>query len=217
MSLRCSMSLPFMSPGREFTMSRIFIYSRVSTVDQSADNQKTTIETALGIKVHHKRYVSEVVSGGVMAMEREAFKALVEHKLEEGDCLVVSKLDRLGRDNIDVQTTITMLHERGIKVRCLDIPVEDLTSSEGKLMLTLIAAFAEFERNRISERTKEGLAAKRAEAKARGEVFKVGRPPATKTNERVQSLKSTGKSQSKVADLMGVSVKTVKRHWNVEL
>ncbi|MFC3187980.1 recombinase family protein [Shewanella intestini] len=70
---------------------------------------------------------------------------LINHQLERGDILVVLKLDRLGRDNIDVQNTINLLTEKGIKVVCLDLPVADLSSAEGKLMLQMFSAFAEFE------------------------------------------------------------------------
>ena len=107
--------------------------------------------------VPEHRVVSETVSGSVEAMKRKEFKNLVEHKLEPGDTLVVSKLDRLGRDNIDVQNTVTNLSEQGVKLVCLDLPIPDLSSSEGKLMLQMVSSFAEFERNRIRERTQDGL------------------------------------------------------------
>jgi len=141
-------------------------------------------------------------------MQRPKFRAMVEHKLEAGDQLVVLKLDRLGRDNIDVQQTIDMLLERGVKVVSLDLPARDLTSSEGKLIRQMFGAFAEFERNRIRERTLDGL----EKAKANG--VKLGRKEATDTTEKVLELRSEGLSQSKVAKRLGVSVSTVKRHWN---
>ncbi len=102
------------------------------------------------------RVISETVSGSVEAMKRDKFQMLVEHQLESGDMLVVLKLDRLGRDSIDVQNTIIVLGQKGIKVVCLDLPVADLSSAEGKLMLQMFSAFAEFEGNHIRERTKEG-------------------------------------------------------------
>lgn len=112
--------------------------------------------------------MSETVSGSVEAMKREQFKMLINHQMETGDMLVVLKLDRLGRDNIDVQNTINVLTKKGIKVVCLDLPVADLSSAEGKLMLQMFAAFAEFERNRIRERTKEGI--ERAKVRVRNLV-----------------------------------------------
>ncbi|CDU09301.1 resolvase [Vibrio diabolicus] len=186
---------------------RIFSYCRVSTTEQSTENQIIAIRQR-GYEVIESRVVSETVSGSVEAMKRDKFKMLVEHQLESGDMLVVLKLDRLGRDNIDVQKTISMLGKRGIKVVCLDLPVADLSSAEGKLMLQMFSAFAEFERNRIRERTKEGLERAKAEGK------KLGRPAAYTTTDSVQAKKAEGLSQAKVAEALGLGIATVKRHWN---
>ncbi|EJG1728979.1 recombinase family protein [Vibrio parahaemolyticus] len=189
------------------TIGRTFAYCRVSTVEQTTENQILAIRNA-GYEVEENRVISETVSGSVMAMERTEFKTLVKHKLESGDTLVVLKLDRLGRDNIDVQQTIDTLTVKGIKVVCLDLPVADLSSSEGKLMLQMFSAFAEFERNRIRERTKEGLNRVKAEGK------KLGRPAAKGTTENVQRCKAEGLSQSATAIELEIGIATVKRHWN---
>lgn len=189
------------------TTGRIFAYCRVSTVEQTTENQILAIRKA-GYEVEENRVISETVSGSVLAMERKEFKTLVDHKLESGDTLVVLKLDRLGRDNIDVQQTIDALTTKGIKVICLDLPVADLSSSEGKLMLQMFSAFAEFERNRIRERTQEGLNRAKAEGK------KLGRPAAKGTTENVQRCKADGLSQSATAKELGIGIATVKRHWN---
>lgn len=189
------------------TTGRIFAYCRVSTVEQTTENQILAIRNA-GYEVEENRVISETVSGSVLAMERKEFKTLVDHKLESGDTLVVLKLDRLGRDNIDVQQTIDALTAKGIKVVCLDLPVADLSSSEGKLMLQMFSAFAEFERNRIRERTQEGLNRAKAEGK------KLGRPAAKGTTENVQRCKADGLSQSATAKELGIGIATVKRHWN---
>ena len=118
------------------------------------------------------------------------------------------KLDRLGRDNIDVQQTIAMLIEKEIDVVSLDLPVRNLTSAKGKLMLKMFTAFAEFEKSRIIERTREGI------ARAKKEGKKLGRPVATNTLKRVQKAKAKGLSQSKVANIFELRIATVKRHWN---
>ncbi|EJM7846398.1 TPA: recombinase family protein [Vibrio parahaemolyticus] len=186
---------------------RIFAYCRVSTTEQSTENQIIAIRQK-GYEVSDSRVISETVSGSVEAMNREKFKMLVNHQMESGDMLVVLKLDRLGRDNIDVQKTINLLTDKSIKVVCLDLPVADLSSAEGKLMLQMFSAFAEFERNRIRERTREGL----ERAKTHGK--KLGRPEAHKTTLLVQAKKSEGLSQSKTADVLGIGIATVKRHWN---
>lgn len=190
-------------------MSRTFAYCRVSTSEQTTENQIMAIRQA-GYDVPDNRVVSETVSGGVQAMKRKGFADMVIHKLENGDKLVVLKLDRLGRDNIDVQQTISMLVEKGIDVVSLDLPVSNLASAEGKLMLQMFSAFAEFEKSRIVERTKEGL------ERAKKEGKKLGRPAATDTFNRVQEAKAGGLSQSKAARDLGMSLPTIKRNWNIK-
>ncbi|BBV17083.1 hypothetical protein IOMTU157_2339 [Citrobacter portucalensis] len=143
-------------------------------------------------------------------MQRKGFADMVTHKLEAGDQLVVLKLDRLGRDNIDVQQTITMLVDKGIDVVSLDLPVRNLSSAEGKLMLQMFSAFAEFEKSRIIERTKEGL------VRARKEGKKLGRPVAADTFQRVQEARTKGLSQSKAALALNLSLPTIKRNWNIK-
>ncbi|MGX5088060.1 recombinase family protein [Enterobacter sp. UPMP2052] len=190
-------------------MSRTFAYCRVSTSEQATENQIVAIRQA-GYDILDSRVISETVSGGVQAMQRKGFADMVTHKLEKGDRLVVLKLDRLGRDNIDVQQTIAMLVDKGIDIVSLDLPVRDLASAEGKLMLQMFSAFAEFEKSRIIERTKEGLARAKTEGK------KLGRPAAVDTVKRVQEAKAKGLSQSKAALDLGLSLPTVKRNWNIK-
>ena len=176
-------------------MSRTFAYCRVSTSEQTTENQIMAIRQA-GYDVIDNRVVSEVVSGGVQAMKRKAFSDLVNHKLEAGD-------------NIDVQQTISMLVEKGIDVVSMDLPASNLASAEGKLMLQMFSAFAEFEKSRITERTKEGL------ERAKKEGKRLGRPVATATYKRVQEAKTDGLSQAKAAAALGLGIATVKRHWNI--
>ena len=186
---------------------RIFSYCRVSTSEQTTENQVIAIRQK-GYEVSEERVISETVSGSVEAMKRDKFKMLINYQIERGDMLVVLKLDRLGRDNIDVQNTINLLIEKGVKTVCLDLPVADLSSAEGKLMLQMFSAFAEFERNRIRERTKEGL----ERAKLQGK--KLGRPKAHATTNLVQEKKAEGITQSQTAEVLGLGIATVKRHWN---
>lgn len=189
---------------------RTFAYCRVSTAEQDTETQILAIRKA-GYEVQDSRIISEVVSGGMQAMQRPEFKALVEHKLEAGDRLVVLKLDRLGRDSIDIQTTIKQLQEKQIEVVSLDMPtVKNITGAEGMLMMQLLAAFAQFERERIKECTREGL----ERAKAKGK--KMGRPVATETREAVAKAQRDGLSQSHAAKVLGVSIRTVKRYWGGE-
>jgi len=186
---------------------RTFAYCRVSTTEQTTENQILAIKNA-GYDVEKQRVISEICSGSTPTEKRTEFNNLVNNKLEAGDRLIVLKLDRLGRDNINVQQTIIQLIAKGIKIICLDLPVSDLSNSEGRLMLQMFSAFAEFERNRIIERTNEGL------ARAKSEGKKLGRPVAVKTIGIVQKAKLSGLSQSKVAKETDLSIATVKRYWN---
>jgi len=160
-------------------MSRVFAYCRVSTNDQTTDNQHREIEAA-GFAIDPKRVVSETVSGSVAAMERKGFAKLVD-RLESGDVLVVTKLDRLGRNAIDVRSTVDRLAGDGVRVHCLALGGVDLTSPAGKMTMQVIAAVAEFERDLLIERTQAGLDRARKEGKT------LGRPQAL-TREQQRSI-----------------------------
>ena len=132
-------------------MARVFAYCRVSTAEQTTDNQVQEI-AASGFKVEGPRIIIETVSGSVAAMERKGFLNLL-NKLESGDVLVVTKLDRLGRNAMDVRATVEHLAAIGVKVHCLQLGGVDLTSPAGKMTMGVIAAVAEFERDLLIERT----------------------------------------------------------------
>ncbi|MEE1925449.1 recombinase family protein [Pseudomonas sp. 148P] len=186
-------------------MSRTFLYARVSTSDQTTDNQLEEVKSA-GFEIAPFRVVTETVSCSIPTSDRKAFTALMQ-RMEPGDILLVTKLDRLGRNAMDVRTTVENLANLGIKVHCLALGGVDLTSPAGKMTMSVIAAVAEFERDLLIERTASGL----DRAKAQGK--KLGRPIAAST-EQVKKYKSQGNSQSETASSLGVSLSTVKRLWN---
>ena len=111
--------------------------------------------------------MAETVSGSVCAQERPGFVKLID-RMEEGDILVVTKLDRLGRNALDVTATVAELATIGVRVHCLALGGVDLTSSTGKLTMGVINAVAEFERDLLIERTQAGLARAREEGRALG-------------------------------------------------
>ena len=127
--------------------------------------------------------------------------------MEQGDVLIVTKLDRLGRDAIDVASTVADLEERGIRVHCLALGGVDLTSSAGKLTMGVINAVAQFERDLLIERTQAGLARAKAEGK------RMGRPPALSVDEQelVRVVLMVGKPVAAIARDMGVSRQTIMR------
>ncbi|MDR3440566.1 recombinase family protein [Telmatospirillum sp.] len=147
-------------------MPRTFAYVRVSTVGQTTDNQVLEIESA-GFKVEPRRIITETVSGSVAISQRRGFARLLD-KLEPDDVLVVTKLDRLGRNAMDVGATVAKLAEIGVRVHCLALGGVDLTSSTGKLTMGVINAVAEFERDLLVERTQAGLSRAKAEGKTLG-------------------------------------------------
>lgn len=187
-------------------MSRVFVYARVSTADQTTENQVQEVQAA-GFAVEPQRVIVETISGSTVAMERPQFAKLLE-RLERSDVLIVTKLDRLGRNAMDVRSTVDVLAAMGVRVHCLALGGADLTSSAGKMTMQVLSAVAEFERDLLIERTNAGLARVKAEGK------KLGRPVASGTTKKVQKLKGEGKTQAEVVEASRLSLATVKRHWN---
>lgn len=186
-------------------MSRTFAYVRVSTIDQETQNQVTEIEAA-GFKVEPHRIIAETISGSVAIALRPEFSRLLD-KMEQGDVLIVTKLDRLGRDAIDVASTVAKLEELGIRVHCLALGGVDLTSSAGKLTMGVINAVAQFERDLLIERTQAGI------ARAKSEGKRMGRPPALSDPEchAVRTQLADGKSVAALAKKFDVSRQTIMR------
>lgn len=178
----------------------VFGYGRVSTGQQTAKNQLLELKQA-GYQIEQEYwFADEGVSGKVAASQRPAFKRMVG-QIRKNETLVVSKLDRLGRDAIDVLQTVRQLSDSGIKVVVLQLGTTDLASSAGKLLLSMLAAVAEMERDLLVERTQAGLARARSEGKT------LGRPPKTTPEQRaeIRCKLSGGDSVSAVARLYGVS------------
>lgn len=177
-------------------------YGRVSTVQQTSENQRLELERA-GFKFD-LWFEDHGVSGKVPALQRPQFKDLVG-KIRDGETLVVAKLDRLGRDAIDVQQTVRALSARDIKVVVLGLGNQDLSAPAGKLMLAMLSAVAEMERDLLVERTQAGL----ARAKAQGK--RLGRPSKTTADQRdqIRTRASAGESSSQLAREYGVSRATI--------
>lgn len=176
----------------------VFGYGRVSTVIQNTTNQRLELEHA-GQKIDFW-FEDTGVSGKTCASQRPAFKQLLE-KIRDGETLVVSKIDRLGRDAVDVLQTVEMLASRQIRVLVHQLGQTDLTSAAGKLLLTMLSAVAAMERDLLIERTQAGLQRARAEGK------KLGRPSKTTESQRaeIRALLAQGSSVSDVARSYGVS------------
>jgi putative DNA-invertase from lambdoid prophage Rac len=159
-------------------MSRVFAYCRVSTTDQTTENQRLEIERA-GFSIDKRRIVEESISGSVATSERPGFTRLMD-RMESGDILAVTKLDRLGRNAMDVRATVEALSELGVKVHCLALGGVDLTSAAGRMTMQVLNAVAEFERDLLIERTNAGI----SRAKAEGKQF--GRPSALSSEQQAE-------------------------------
>ena len=150
--------------------------------------------------------MTETISGSMSIEQRNGFARLLD-KMERGDVLVVTKLDRLGRDAIDVSTTVAKMERMGIRVHCLALGGVDLTSSAGKLTMGVINAVAQFERDLLIERTQSGLARARAQGKS------LGRPAALTSNQQadVRARIALGETVSAIARDLGTSRQTIMR------
>ena len=126
-------------------MPRVFAYCRFFTLEQTTENQRREIETT-GFAVSLQRLTKEQISGSVAARERQGFIRLLD-RMENADVLIVTKLDRLGRNAMDIRKTVEQLAVSDIRVYCLALGGIDLTSSAGKMTLQVISTVAEFESN----------------------------------------------------------------------
>ncbi len=138
--------------------------------------------------------------------QREGFSRLLD-KMEKGDVLIVTKLDRLGRDAIDVSTTVAKLEEVGIRVHCLALGGVDLTSSAGKMTMNIINAVAQFERDLLIERTQSGLARAQASGKPLGRPSALSEDQQAEVKEKLQN----GETISAIARHFETSRQTIMR------
>lgn len=186
-------------------MPRTFAYVRVSTTGQTTENQILEIEAA-GFHVEPRRIITETVSGSTAIAQRRGFIRLMD-RLETGDVLIVTKLDRLGRDAIDVSSTVKALAGMGVRVHCLALGGVDLASSAGTMTMNVLNAVAQFERDLLIERTQSGLRRARSEGKV------LGRPSILNEKQRqeVRDNLASGSSVSAVARNLAISRQTIMR------
>jgi DNA invertase Pin-like site-specific DNA recombinase len=176
----------------------IFGYARVSMSEQNLDAQLDQLNGA-GVE----RVFEEKMTG--TKRQRAQLDALLG-QLREGDVVIVTKYDRLARSLKDLLEIVEAIRGHGAGFRSLAEDI-DTTTPAGRLVFHVFASIAEFERDRISERTKEGLEA----ARKRGRVG--GRPPALSSDQKaeVRKMRDEGRSIPEIARLFRVSQMTVRR------
>ncbi|MEO7495882.1 MAG: recombinase family protein [Massilia sp.] len=187
-------------------MTSAIAYLRVSTKDQTVQNQRQAIEAAAWAVT--REFVDEATSGTVAAESRAGWSACTAY-LREGDTLVVYALDRLGRSTIDVLTQINLLSQRGVRLVILKQGFDTHTPA-GKLALTMFAAFAEFENGIRRERQQEGITRARSEGKYQGRKPKL-------TDEMQVELRrryDAGENRSALGRQFGIDRVTVHRYCN---
>ena len=183
-------------------------YARISTHTQSPESQKVALMAA---GCPETQIFIDVVSGH--ASSRPRLKEMLE-SLSEGDCVVITRLDRLSRSLRDLLKILEQIEEAGASLRALNQSINTSTAS-GRMMVQMIGVFAEFELALIRERTREGLEA------ARRNGMRIGRPRALSKAqcEVAKDLLAQGKTQRHVAEVFGVSRATINRMvatWRAE-
>ena len=174
---------------------RLFGYARVSTSQQSVELQVRSLKKE-GVK--STRIFTDKASGS--KADRKGLN-LLRVKVEEGDVILVKKLDRLGRDTADMIQLIKEFDEMGVAIRFLDDRITT-EGTMGKMVVTILLAVAQAERHRILERTNEG----RMEAKAKGVKF--GRKRSV-DREKIKELRQKGIGMTEIARQMGIGRSTV--------
>ena len=172
-------------------------YRRVSSAGQNLDRQEFVCD----------KMFEEKVSGA--KRDRDALAQMIEFA-REGDEVIVYSIDRLARDLRDLQDIISTLNDKGVSISFLKEKLTfsgDSDDAFARLQLQMMGAFAEFERNIIRERQREGI----ARAKARG-VYK-GRKKTIDEN-RIRTMKADGHSVTEISEVLGVSRMTVYRSLN---
>jgi putative DNA-invertase from lambdoid prophage Rac len=188
-------------------MSNIAYY-RVSTSDQSIESQRA----AMGSNFDEE-FDDVGVSGAILAAKRPGFARLLAF-IRKGDTLHVYAVDRLGRDALDVQSTVRLLLAKGVAVHVQGLGV--MAKGAGELILAVLAQVADMERQRIAERTAAGRKVARESLLRTGLTHRgkesLGRPAKADAGEVARWRRESGASLAKTAGHWNLSLATVKRY-----
>lgn len=191
---------------------KVIGYLRVSTIDQDTDkNEAAILKYANNNDFGKVEFVSEKISGMKSWKKRKLFE--VVNNLNKGDILIVPELSRLGRSLVNVLDVLNELSKKDVKVYSVKENFQlNGNDMQSKMMRTMLALFAEIERDLISSRTKEGLAAARAKGTLLGRPKGIGKSRLDPHREAIINLLETGSQRQFIAARYGVTPATL-LHW----
>ena len=188
-------------------LGQVAIYCRVSTDDQSCERQERDLRAFARRAGHHIVGVFKETASGVKNDRIERKKVMALAQARKIEAILVTELSRWGRSTQDLVQTLDDLHSWKVSVLAHTGLSFDLNTASGKLMRTIMAGLAEFERDLIRERVRSGLAAARARGVALGR--KVGQRPSDKKAKRVLAMHREGLSYRLIGRNLGLSKNTV--------
>jgi putative DNA-invertase from lambdoid prophage Rac len=188
-------------------MGQVAIYCRVSTDDQSCERQERDLRAFAKRADHEVVGIFRETASGAKDDRPERNKIMALARARKIDAILVTELSRWGRSTKDLVHTLDDLHSWKVSVLAQNGLAFDLNTSTGKLIRTIMAGLAEFERDLIRERVKSGLAAARAMGKRLGR--QPGQRPSDKKAKRVLGLHEDGLSYRLIARNVGLSKNTV--------
>ena len=184
-------------------------YARVSTKGQAKDGNSLEAQEKVLLENGAEKIYKDAFTG--TKTERPELNKLLD-QLQKGDTLIVTKLDRIARSTSQGIELVNSLLHKGIIIHILNMGLMDNTPT-GKLIRTIFLGFAEFERDMIVERTQEGKVIAKANAKAKGETFKEGRPDIYTKKQKDHALELLKiHSYTQVEELTGISKSTLIRY-----
>ena len=188
-------------------MGQVAIYCRVSTNDQSCERQERDLRAFAKRAGHKIVAVFKETASGADTVRPERTKILALARAHEIDAILVTELSRWGRSTQDLVQTLDDLHGWKVSVLAQTGLSFDLSTSSGKLMRTIMAGLAEFERDLIRDRVKSGLAAARARGVKLGR--QLGQRPSDNKAKKVLTLHEEGLSYRLIGRNVGLSKNTV--------